>query len=93
MAAETHIKAQVEELRDWLSFEELRELGEKSDQLFADALALVRARRTPMLIGVSPSPAARVADVVPGEPTEQSTPMDIDQRDAAGAETAPRDPP
>ena len=44
--AEARIKAQVEELRDWLSFEELRELGEKSDKLFADASALAQARRT-----------------------------------------------
>ena len=46
VAAETHIKAQVEELRDWLSFEELVALGAASDKLFADASALAQARRT-----------------------------------------------
>jgi hypothetical protein len=89
--AQTRIKTQVEELRDWLSFEELRELGEKSEKLFADARALVMTRRTPILIAVSPSPAARVAD---GEPTEQSTATSVtDQGDRADTETTPRDSP
>ena len=90
--AEARIKAQVEELRDWLSFEELKELGLKTDKLFTDALGLAKARRTQMTIDVSPSLAASVADVVPGEPAEQSTPADTDQRDPAGAETTPREP-
>ena len=89
--AEARIKAQVEELRDWLSFEELVALGAASDKLFADASALAQARRTKMTIDVSPSPDA-VDDVVTGEPTERSAaPTVTDQRDAAGADTAPRD--
>ena len=90
--AEARIKAQVEELRDWLSFDELVALGAASDKLFTDALALAKARRTQMTIDVSPSPVASVADVMPGEPAEQSTPADTDQRDPAGAETTPREP-
>ena len=90
--AERRLKAETEDLQRWLTFEELRELGEKSERLFADARALVQARRTPMLVGGSPSSAAGVDDVARGEPTEQSTaPTVSDQRDAAGAETAPPD--
>ena len=67
--AERRLKAETEDLQRWLTFEELQELGEKSERLFADARALVEARRVPVLVGVSQSPAARVADL-PGEPTE-----------------------
>ena len=89
---ETRLNAEVEDLQRWLTYEELRELGEKSERLFADARALVEARRAPVLVGVSQSRAARVADL-PGEPTEQSTaPTVTDHRDA-GDETAPRDTP
>lgn len=69
--AERRLKAEVEDLQRWLSFEELRELGEKSERLFADARALVQARRRPMLVAVSPSPAGSVDDVATGEPAEQ----------------------
>ena len=48
--AARRLKAETEDLQRWLTFEELRELGEKSERLFADARALVQARRTPMLI-------------------------------------------
>jgi hypothetical protein len=41
-------------------------------KLFADARALVQARRTPVLIAPSPSAAAGVDDVNAGEPIEQS---------------------
>ena len=52
-----------------------------------------KARRTAMLVAVSPSPAAGVDDVT-GELSEPSTaPTNNDQRHAAGAETAPRDLP
>ena len=92
--AEARIKAQVEELRDWLSFDELVALGAASDKLFSDALGLAKARRTQMTIDVSPSPAASVAEVVPGEPAEQSTAPTVScQRDTAGAETFPQDTP
>ena len=57
----------------WLTLEELGDLAEKSDKLFADARALVKTRRTPLVVAVSPSPAASVDDVVPGEPTEHVT--------------------
>ena len=69
--AEKRLKAKVEDLRDWLSFEELRELGAKSDKLFADAHALAKARRAPMLVGGSPPPVAAVDDIVSGEHAEQ----------------------
>ena len=90
--AEARIKAQIEELRRWLSFEEQGELGKKSDRLFADALALAKARSTQMTIDVSPSPAA-VDDVVASEPSEQSAPTVTDEGDAACGETAPGDTP
>ena len=67
VGAEIRLKAEVEDLQRWLSFEELRELGEQSERLFAAARALVQARRVPVLVGVSQSPTARVADL-PGEP-------------------------
>jgi hypothetical protein len=85
------------DLQRWLTFEELRDLREKSERLFAAARALVQARRVPLLVGGSQSAAAPVADVVPGEPgepTEQSTALVVrDQREVAGAETAPPDTP
>ena len=92
--AARRLTAETEDLQRWLTFEELRELGEKSERLFADARALVQARRTPMLISVSPSAAADIDHVTAGEPAEQSAvPTLTDQRDAAGAETAPPDTP
>jgi len=92
--AERRLKAEVEDLQRWLTFEELRDLAEKSDKLFADALAPAKARRVPMLVGVTPSPTAGVDDVVTGEPTELSAaPTVNDERDATRAETAPPDPP
>ena len=92
VGAETRLKDEVEDLQRWLTYEELRELGEKSESLFADARALVEARRAPVLVGVSQSPAARVADL-PGEPTEPTpVPPVNDERDALGAETDPPHP-
>jgi hypothetical protein len=73
VTAQTQLKAQAEDLHRWLSLEELRDLAEKSDKLFADAHALVKARNNPRLIGLSPLPAVVVSDVVTDEPTEQST--------------------
>lgn len=57
VTAETQLKAQVEELQRLLTFEEPRDPAEKSDRLFTDAIAIANARRTPKLVGVSPSPA------------------------------------
>ena len=80
--AATRLKAETEDLQRWLSFEELRKLGEKSERLFADAGALVEARRT-NAIGVSPSPAAQLDDVMAGDLAEQSTAFPVsDQPDA-----------
>ena len=45
--AERRLKAETEDLQRWLIFEELRELGKKSEKLFAAARALVQARSTP----------------------------------------------
>ena len=65
--------------------------GEGQGSLNRDRL---KAHRTSMLIAVSPSSAEGVDDVVACEPTEQSTtPTGDDQRDAAGAKTAPPDMP
>jgi hypothetical protein len=69
VTAQTQLQALKEDLL-CLSFEELRELAEKSDKLFADAVALVKARRTPALVGVSPSLAAG-DDVGTDEPAEK----------------------
>jgi hypothetical protein len=94
VTAQTQLKEQAEELQTWLTFEELRELAQKSDKLFADAFALVKARKTPVLVAVSPSPAGSVDDVVAGELAEESTaPTVSDQWDATRAETAPPDTP
>jgi hypothetical protein len=94
VTAQTQLKAQAEELQRWLTFEELRDLAEKSDKLFADAIALVKSRRAPMLIGVPAAPTAR-DDAATGEPAPESTaPTVTDQQGAAvGAQTAPRDTP
>ena len=46
--AEARIKARSRGAAGWLSFEELRALGAKSDKLFADARALAKARSTQM---------------------------------------------
>ncbi len=47
-----------------------------------------------MPVGVSQSLAARLADVVPGEPAEPTpVPPVNDDRDAAGVETNPPDTP
>jgi hypothetical protein len=91
--AERRLKAETEDLQRWLTYEELRELGKKSERLFADARALVEARRVPVLVGVSQSPTARVADL-PGEPAEPTPVSPVnDERDAAGADTDPPDTP
>ena len=92
--AEARIKAQVEELRDWLSFDELVALGAASDKLFTDALGLAKARRTQMTIDVSSSPVASVDDVMTGESANsRGLPADSDQRDPTRAETTPRETP
>ena len=51
--------------------DELKALAEASDKLMADAIASSKARRTPRLVGVSPSPAA-AADDMTGEPGDGS---------------------
>ena len=66
VTAQTRLKAEAEELR-WLSFDELKTLAEASDKLISDAIALVKARRTPMLVGAAPAPVAGVDDVATGE--------------------------
>ena len=81
------------ELFGKLSLEQLEELAAESQALVDKAMAMARANASPLLIGVSASPAAAV-DVVAGEPTEQSSaPTVTDQRDAAAADIAPRDTP
>jgi hypothetical protein len=91
---EAGIKAQMGELRDWLSFEELVALGAATDKLYTDALALAKARSTQMVIAALPSPAAAVTAVATGELAGQSPVSTVtDHRDAAGAETAPPDMP
>jgi hypothetical protein len=73
VTAQTQLKAQAEELQTWLTFDQLRDLAEKSDKLFADAFALVKARRTPVL-GVSPLLTMDVVAVATVEPAEQHGP-------------------
>jgi DNA-binding CsgD family transcriptional regulator len=88
LTAHTQLKTQAEELQRWLSFEELRDLAEKSDKLFADAQMLVKARRIPKLAAVSQSPASGVDDVVRREPSQNLTaPTGIDLGDEPGAKT------
>jgi hypothetical protein len=88
--AERRLKAETEDLQRWLTFEELRELGEKSERLFADARALVEARRTPVLVAAEASPVAPRADVEQGELSAAVAPSDL--KDETGAETARREP-
>ncbi len=77
MTAQARLKAEAEELR-WLSFDELKALAEASDKLITDAIALVKARRTPMLVGAAPAPVAAIDDVLNGELAEQSPSTDVD---------------
>ena len=73
VTAKTEIKTQVELLQAWLSFEELAELGAKTDGLFTDASALATDRSTRMLVGVPASPAAAIHGVLTGVPVGLST--------------------
>jgi len=68
VAAETRLKTEVEDLERWLTFEELRELGEQSERLFAAARALVLARSGGVPLPVLPSVVA-VHDVRASNPT------------------------
>jgi hypothetical protein len=68
VTAETRVKAEVEDLERWLTFEELRELGAESERLFAAARALVQARSGRVLLPV-PSSIAIHADRG-GDPTQ-----------------------
>ena len=94
VTAAAPIKVQVELLQRWLSFEELAELGAKTEGLFTDALALATALSTRMLVGVPPSPAAAIPGVLTGVPAGLSTPETVaDEQDSTGAEAPPRDTP
>jgi hypothetical protein len=53
--AERRLKAETEDLQLWLTFEELRQLGEQSEKLFADLRAVVKARPTPVLVAAPPA--------------------------------------
>jgi hypothetical protein len=81
------------ELFGKLSLAQLEELSAESQALVNKAAMMVRANASPLLVGVSPSPAAAVNDVTTGEPTAQSqAPTVSDQHDAAAAaDIAPRD--
>ena len=81
-------------LQGWLSFEELAELGAKTDGLFRNALALATDRATRMLVGVPPS-AATIDGVLTGVPAGlwDRLPTVADQQDSSGAEAPPRDTP
>jgi hypothetical protein len=56
VAADPRLTAIREEL-PWLDIVELQRLADASDKLLDDALALVQARRTPVLGSGSPTPA------------------------------------
>lgn len=77
LTVQARLKAEAEELR-WLNFDELKALAEASDKLINDAIALVKARRAPMLVGASASSAA-AADVATGEPTEQPPGTEVNE--------------
>ena len=55
--AERRLKAEVEDLQSWLTFEELRELGENRTGCSLTPARSWR-RAEPRCFGVSPSPAA-----------------------------------
>jgi hypothetical protein len=55
--SETRLKAEKEEIRRWLTHEELQDLAEKSDKLIADAIALAKSRSQKLLSGPPPSSA------------------------------------
>lgn len=67
-ADQTRLRAEIDELRRLLSFEELQELAEKSNALFADAIATAKARIIPMSLALPPSPSTPVAAGGTGEP-------------------------
>jgi hypothetical protein len=75
-----------------LDVAQLEELAAASQALVDRAMAMAQANASPMLIGVSPSPAATIVDVTTREP-KPSTPDTVsDQRDALGPEPLPPDP-
>jgi hypothetical protein len=84
------VQARLEEERRLfasLDIHDLEQLAAESQALVDRAFALARADASPTLAGVSPSPIARVDDVVLSEPTDQSTTSAAsDQRDVAGEE-------
>ena len=66
----------------------MRELAQKSDELFADASALVKARRTSILGRLA---IAAVDDVATGAPTEQSPAPTVSVGDPRRESAARRD--
>ena len=75
-------RGQVETIAErWLTFEELRELGEQSERLFAAARALVEARSSRTSLPVSSTSAGALYDVRAGHPTRL-----IEPPASAGAE-------
>ena len=72
-----------------LDVAQLEELAAASQALVDKAMAMVRANASPMLVGVSPSPAGSVGDVIACEPAEQSTDCMVPDRRGAGAASDP----
>ena len=82
------LAAEIEAFRK-LDVAQLEELAAASQALVDKAMAMVRANASPMLVGVSPSPAGSVGDVIACEPAEQSTDCMVPDRRGAGAASDP----
>jgi hypothetical protein len=67
-ADQTRLRAEIEELRRLLTFEELQELAERSNALFADTIARAKARTIPMSLALPPSSVGSSVDGAVVEP-------------------------
>ena len=55
LSVEAGLRVEVHDSQRWLTFEELKELGEQSEKLFAAARALVQARSSQLSLPVPSS--------------------------------------
>ena len=85
IADQTRLHAEVEELRRWLTFEELQDLAERSNAIFTDALARAKARSFPIPLALPPSSAEPPADSGNGEPPRSDVGVSSPVSRAAGA--------
>jgi len=92
-ADQARLRAEIEEVRRLLTFEELQELAERSNALFADAIARAKARTIPMSLALPPSSVGSPVDgaVVEAPSSDVSVPPPITDSVSASA-TSPGEP-